>query len=142
MLVQNGAAPAKKIEVPAIAPVALPDRNGVLSVEVDGQTVAEVGPGAILGERAGIEGGHRTATLRTLTKAKVAVVRPNQLERDAREILGEGHRREELSRSSTSDGVNHSLKRILNVVSRNAAAFGVSKLLPAALLTHGHSETT
>lgn len=37
--------------------------DGVLVVEVDGQPVAEVGPGAILGERAILEGGRRTSTL-------------------------------------------------------------------------------
>ena len=78
--------------------------NGVLSVEVDGKAVAEVGPGAILGERSGLEGGRRTATLRALTKAKVAVVRPHQLHRDARETLGETHRRESPSASSMSGG--------------------------------------
>ena len=31
--------------------------NGVLSVEVDGEPLAQVGPGAILGERALLEGG-------------------------------------------------------------------------------------
>ena len=31
--------------------------DGVLAVEVDGEEVAELGPGAILGELAGVEGG-------------------------------------------------------------------------------------
>ncbi len=47
--------------------------NGVLGVEVDGQKVAEYGPGAILGERAVLEGGTRTATLRAVTDCTVAV---------------------------------------------------------------------
>ena len=34
--------------------------DGMLDVEVDGEIVAEVGPGAIVGERASIEGGMRT----------------------------------------------------------------------------------
>ena len=37
--------------------------NGVLVVEVDGEKVAELGPGAVFGERAVLEGGTRTATL-------------------------------------------------------------------------------
>ena len=45
--------------------------DGVLAVEVDGETVARVGPGAILGERALVEGGKRTATLRAVTPGKV-----------------------------------------------------------------------
>ena len=35
--------------------------DGVLAVDVDGEALAELGPGAILGERAVFEGGRRTA---------------------------------------------------------------------------------
>jgi hypothetical protein len=69
--------------------------DGVLDVEVDGEPIAEVGPGAILGERAMLEGGTRTATLRALTKCKVAVARADQVDRTALEELSRGHRREE-----------------------------------------------
>ena len=69
--------------------------DGVLDVEVDGQPLAEVGPGAILGERAMLEGGTRTATLRALTKCKVAVARADQVDRTALEELSRGHRRED-----------------------------------------------
>ena len=69
--------------------------NGVLSVEVDGVAVAEVGPGAILGERAALEGGTRTSTLRALTAAKVAAVRPSQLDPAALAELETGHHRED-----------------------------------------------
>src|SRR5581483_2465771 len=41
--------------------------DGVLTAEIDGEEVAEIGPGAILGERAVLEGGRRTATLRART---------------------------------------------------------------------------
>ncbi len=37
--------------------------NGVLVAEVDGEPLAEIGPGAVLGERAMLEVGTRTATL-------------------------------------------------------------------------------
>ena len=37
--------------------------DGVLQVVVDGEQVADVGPGALIGERAVLEGGRRTATL-------------------------------------------------------------------------------
>ena len=49
--------------------------DGVLRVEVDGEPVAELGPGALLGERAVLEGGRRTATLVAVTPCKVAVAR-------------------------------------------------------------------
>jgi Cyclic nucleotide-binding domain len=57
--------------------------DGVLAVEIDGQTVTEVGPGAILGEMALFEGGRRTATLRAATPCRVAVVPGDRLDRDA-----------------------------------------------------------
>ena len=69
--------------------------DGVLSVDVDGKALAEVGPGAILGERALLEGGTRTATLRALTPARVAVASAEQISPDALAQLASGHRREE-----------------------------------------------
>lgn len=48
--------------------------DGVLVVEVDGDEVAELGPGAIVGEAALLEGGRRTATLRARTRSRVAVI--------------------------------------------------------------------
>ncbi|MGH9224578.1 MAG: cyclic nucleotide-binding domain-containing protein [Acidimicrobiales bacterium] len=69
--------------------------DGVLVVDVDGQEVAEVGPGAILGERAIIEGGVRTSTLRARTAAKVAVAHGDQIDPAALAEISEGHRREE-----------------------------------------------
>ena len=47
--------------------------DGVLAVEVDGERVAEVGPGAILGERALLEGGRRSSTLVATTPIRLAV---------------------------------------------------------------------
>ena len=41
--------------------------DGVVSVEVDGKALADLGPGAVLGERAVLEGGLRTSTLRAVT---------------------------------------------------------------------------
>jgi hypothetical protein len=70
--------------------------DGMLVAEVDGRTVAEIGPGAILGERALLEGGTRTATLRATTACKVAVARTDQLDRDALAELSAGHRREDV----------------------------------------------
>ena len=52
--------------------------DGVLAVEVNGEQVAEMGPGTMLGERSSLEGGARTATLRALTTCRVAVI-PSEL---------------------------------------------------------------
>ena len=48
--------------------------DGVLSVEQGGEPIAQVGPGAILGEKALLGDGRRTATLVATTSARVAVV--------------------------------------------------------------------
>lgn len=69
--------------------------DGVLDVDVDGRTVAQVGPGALMGERAVLEGGVRTATLRAVTRAKVAVASQDSIDRPALEELASGHRRED-----------------------------------------------
>jgi hypothetical protein len=69
--------------------------DGVLAVEVDGATIAEVGPGAILGERAVVEGGRRTATLRAVTPAKVVAASADDIEPSALEELAGARRREE-----------------------------------------------
>jgi CRP-like cAMP-binding protein len=69
--------------------------DGVLSVEVDEEPLADVGPGAILGERALLEGGTRTSTLRAVTPAKVAVVSGADVDRGKLTELALGRRRED-----------------------------------------------
>jgi Cyclic nucleotide-binding domain len=66
--------------------------DGVLTVEIDGEEVAEVGPGALVGERALLEGGTRKATLRAATPSRVAVVPGDAVHRGALEELAEGRR--------------------------------------------------
>jgi hypothetical protein len=64
--------------------------DGVLRVEVDGKPVTEVGPGAILGEMALLQEGRRTATLRAVTRCRVAVVPKDRIDRQALEELVKG----------------------------------------------------
>jgi hypothetical protein len=61
--------------------------DGLLSVEVDGTAVAEVAPGAVLGELALLRGGRRQATLRATTPSRVAHVRGDQINRASLERL-------------------------------------------------------
>ena len=61
--------------------------DGVLAVDVDGEEVAEIGPGAIVGERALLEGGTRTATLRARTPARIAVIPGELIDRQELEDL-------------------------------------------------------
>ena len=72
--------------------------DGVIRVEHDGERLAEYGPGAMLGERAHLEGGTRTSTLAAVTACRVASVDAAQLDRAALEELSGGHRREEAGR--------------------------------------------
>ena len=53
--------------------------DGVFDVEVDGVVVAQVGSGAILGERAVLGDGRRTATLRAVRSSRVAVIGPDAI---------------------------------------------------------------
>jgi hypothetical protein len=69
--------------------------DGVLAAEFNGEKVNELGPGAILGERAILEGGTRTLTLRALTNVKVAVAPGDQIDREALAEVATGHRKEE-----------------------------------------------
>jgi hypothetical protein len=69
--------------------------DGVIRVEVDGDEVANLGPGALIGERAVLEGGKRTATLTAVSQCKVAEARKVELDLDKLAEVSEGHRREE-----------------------------------------------
>ncbi|MDQ4098845.1 MAG: cyclic nucleotide-binding domain-containing protein [Actinomycetota bacterium] len=69
--------------------------DGVLQVEVENERVGEVGPGAVIGERAVLEGGRRTATVRALTDCKVAVAAKDLIDRAALRELSAGHHRED-----------------------------------------------
>jgi hypothetical protein len=69
--------------------------DGIVRVERDGEPLAEYGPGAMLGERAGLEAGTRTASLVAVTRCKVASVDGTQFDRSALAELSGGHRREE-----------------------------------------------
>jgi hypothetical protein len=61
--------------------------DGVLRLKVDGKAIAEIGPGAILGERAVLERGRRTATLQAVTPIRVAVARPDEIDPEALAVL-------------------------------------------------------
>ena len=72
--------------------------DGVVRVEHDGERLAEYGPGAILGERAHLEGGIRTSTNVAVTKCRVAIIETEHFDKANLEKLSEGHRREEQAR--------------------------------------------
>jgi cyclic nucleotide-binding protein len=68
--------------------------DGTIDVEVDGDEVAEIGPGALLGELALLEGGKRTATLWATTDVRAVVVPPEAVDQSALQELAAGRRSE------------------------------------------------
>jgi hypothetical protein len=73
--------------------------DGVLRVERDGERLAEFGPGALLGERAHLEGGARTSSLVAVSPCRVAAVDAADLDRSSLVQLSESHRREDRERA-------------------------------------------
>jgi hypothetical protein len=71
--------------------------DGVLRIEIGDERIAEYGPGALLGERAHLEGGARTSSIVAVTNARVASVPAESLDRSSLEELSTGHRREDTS---------------------------------------------
>ncbi len=65
--------------------------DGVMRVEKGGERIAEYGPGAVLGERAGIEGGTRNSTLVAVTGCRVAVVAHHVMDKEQLRELAKGH---------------------------------------------------
>ena len=58
---------------------------------MDDEVVAEIGPGAVVGERAGLLNGARTATLWARTPGRVASVPHDALDQEALGSLGAVH---------------------------------------------------
>jgi CRP-like cAMP-binding protein len=67
----------------------------VIRIDRNGEPLAEYGPGAMLGERAHLEGGLRTASMIAVTPCRIAAVDAAELDRTALEELAGGHRRED-----------------------------------------------
>ena len=69
--------------------------DGVLRVDVDGKALADIGPGSVLGERAGLEAGRRTASLTPVTRCTVAAISSGFVDTQALEQLAQTHHRED-----------------------------------------------
>lgn len=73
--------------------------DGIVEVVVDGDAVAILGPGALIGERGVLEGGRRTATLTARTPVRIAEARKVELDVDLLTRIADGHRREDQPRA-------------------------------------------
>jgi hypothetical protein len=71
--------------------------DGILEVQHDGMRLGDLGPGAIVGERAILEKSARTASLVARTPVRVAQARADALDPALLAELADGHRREQAS---------------------------------------------
>jgi hypothetical protein len=69
--------------------------DGMVEVEAGGTVLANLGPGAVLGERASLEQGRRTATVRALTDCRVVSYLAADLSPEDLRELATGHHRED-----------------------------------------------
>ena len=69
--------------------------DGNFEVQVNGRLVGYAGPGTVVGERASLESGARTAGLRALTEGRVAQSPPGTLSAEQLSELAQGHHREQ-----------------------------------------------
>ena len=70
--------------------------DGMVEVEAAGSVLAKLGPGAVLGERASLEQGRRTATVRALTNCRVVSYLAADLSvEDLRELATDHHREDQ-----------------------------------------------
>jgi CRP-like cAMP-binding protein len=69
--------------------------DGMFEVRVDERVVGQVGPGTVVGERAQLEGGRRTADVRATTEARIAEVDGGSLDLELLRELAQGHHRDE-----------------------------------------------
>ncbi|MDQ2960638.1 MAG: cyclic nucleotide-binding domain-containing protein [Candidatus Dormibacteraeota bacterium] len=76
--------------------------DGVVTVEVGGVELGQLGPGAVVGERALLEGGRRTATVRAVTNCRVASVAGDSIDPRMLSELAATHRREESAESRSA----------------------------------------
>jgi len=69
--------------------------DGNFEVQVNGKLVGYAGPGTVVGERASLESGARTAALRALTEGRAAQSAPGTLSAEQLSELAQGHHREQ-----------------------------------------------
>jgi hypothetical protein len=69
--------------------------DGVFEVRVEGRVVGHAGPGTVVGERAHLESGRRTADMRATTDARAAEIPAGGLDLELLAELAQGHHRED-----------------------------------------------
>ena len=77
--------------------------DGMVEVDVGGTALANLGPGSVLGERASLEQGRRTATVRAVTSCRVVSYLAADLSPDDLRELATGHHREDQQEQVTEE---------------------------------------
>ena len=77
--------------------------DGMVEVDVGGTALAQLGPGSVLGERASLEQGRRTATVRALTSCRVVSYLAADLSPEDLRELATGHHREDQQEQATKE---------------------------------------
>ena len=72
--------------------------DGILHVDQDGHGRGEIGPGAVVGERAILESGRRTASLSAVTRCTVAVAERGCVDMASLERIADAHRLKDTTR--------------------------------------------
>jgi CRP-like cAMP-binding protein len=66
--------------------------DGILRVDQDGHARGEIGPGAVVGEKAILESGHRTASLTAVARCTVAVAQRGCVDVASLERIADAYR--------------------------------------------------
>jgi CRP-like cAMP-binding protein len=77
--------------------------DGMVEVDVGGDALANLGPGAVLGERSSLEQGKRTATIRAVTNCRVVSYLAADLSPEDLRELAAGHHREDQREQATEE---------------------------------------
>jgi hypothetical protein len=103
-IMRGGGAPPRAAKVPAGAVILAEGEaadeivlvlDGLVEVTAGGAVLAELGPGAVLGERASLEQGRRTATVRAVTDCRIVTYAAAALPAGELQELALGHHRED-----------------------------------------------
>jgi hypothetical protein len=77
--------------------------DGMVEVDVGGAALANLGPGCVLGERASLEQGRRTASIRAVTDCRIVSYLAADLSPEDLRELAAGHHREDYEEQTTKE---------------------------------------
>jgi CRP-like cAMP-binding protein len=109
LAIMRGGPPPRPVKVKAGTPIMAEGEaadhlvlvlDGMVEVQTGGTALAQLGPGSVLGERASLGQGRRTATVRALTDCRFVSYQAADLSPKDLRDLAAGHHREEQQQHS------------------------------------------